>query len=715
MSQVFLFAGTTEGRRLARRLGAAGIETTVSVATEYGALVLEEAALGDTVQVLHGRMDRDGMTAAIRKEDPEIVVDATHPYAVEASDNIRAAAEKAGVSYLRLKRKTKDSPDRKVLRFGEVDQVIPALQRTTGNILLTTGVNTLARFAGAEGIRDRLYVRVLPGEESLKKCEEAGIRGRQIIAMQGPFSQEMNRATIHAYDIRHLVTKQSGASGGFAEKFLAAQETETALYIVGAPEEDGVPYAEVLDRLGELLSVDLRDTVTITVSLVGMGPGHGGYLTEKAKQSIRDAEVIFGAERLIKPYQAEKKAYPYYRGEEILPRLENLLQEARQGDPHVRVAVLLSGDSGFYSGASGLIFYLTNWRRRMLLSDTGKFEMQIHTVPGISSVAFLASRLQDHWDSAYVASLHGQNEDTWKEVLRHLSYEKRSYLLTSGKEDVERLLAWIRNEEEQEKYSMYAGYQMSYPEEMIFAEEGERPGLGAEDAKRVPFPDILPEGLYTVMIRNDAPGIPPEKRERQALAGLSNDEYLQERGVPITKEEIRTIALGKLRVKEPAVIYDIGSGSGSFATELGRILVNTEIYAIEKEPARAELVRRNLKHLAAESVTVVEGEAPEAFRDLPAPTHVIIGGSDGNLFLILSELFRKSVNARVVIPAVTLETKTELAQLLSGTVSTEYTIQDAEYVEVNISRNRKLGRYQSLAAENPVAILSFQFGRRPGA
>ena len=715
MSQVFLFAGTTEGRRLARRLGAAGIKVTVSVATEYGVLVLEEAGMGDSVSVLHGRMNTGEMTEAIRKEAPRIVVDATHPYAVEASENIRMAAKEAGVPYLRLKRKTKDSPDRKVFRFSDVSEVITALQRTGGNILLTTGVNTLSQFANAEGLRERLFVRVLPGEESLAKCEEAGIRGRQIIAMQGPFSQEMNRATIHSYGIRHLVTKQSGKSGGFAEKVFAALETETAVYIVGAPEEEGLPYAEVLNRLGELLEVDLRDTVTITVSLVGVGPGHRDYMTEKAKRSIREADVLFGSQRLIEPYRTEKKTYPYYRGEDILPRLENLLQEARQGDPHVRVAVLLSGDSGFYSGASGLLFYLTNWRRRMLLSDSGKIEMKIHTVPGVSAVAFLASRLQDHWDNSYVASLHGGNEEIWKEVLSHLSYEKRSFLLTSGREDVERLRSWIHGTEDPGKYSFYAGYQMSSTEEIIFAEEGEHPGIGTEDTKKVPFPDILPEGLYTVMIHNDSPDVPPEKRERQALAGLPNDAYLQEKGVPITKEEIRTIALGKLRIKEPAVIYDIGSGSGSFATELGRILVNSEIYAIEKEPQRADLIRRNLRHLSAENVTVVEGEAPEAFRDLPAPTHVIIGGSDGNLFAILSELFRKSVHARVVIPAVTLETKTELTQLLNGTFTTEYTIQDAEYVEVNISRNRKLGRYQSLAGENPVAILSFQFGRRPGA
>ncbi len=715
MEQVFLFAGTTEGRRMARRLGAAGIKTVVSVATEYGALVLEEAGLGESVRVMHGRMTDEEMEKAIREATPEIVVDATHPFAVEASENIRRAAEMAGVPYLRLKRNTKDSPDKKVFRFSDISDVIPALTRTTGNILLTTGVNTLQEFAQNEALRDRLFVRVLPGEESLKKCEEAGIRGRQIIAMQGPFSQEMNRATIHAYDIRHLVTKQSGKSGGFSEKIFAAQETETAVYIVGAPEEDGVPYADALDRLGELFHIDLRDTVTITVSLVGMGPGAKEYLTEEAKKAINEAEVLFGSKRMVEAYASGKKVFPYYRGEEILPKLEQLLWEARQGDPHVHAAVLLSGDSGFYSGASALVFYLTNWRRRMLLSETGKMKMQIRTIPGISSVQFMAARLQDHWENAYVTSLHGTEETTWENVLKRIPYEKRTYLLTSGPADVKRLRKWIEAQENPEDYCMYAGYQISYPEEIIFTMEGERPSIGAEDAKRVPFPDILPEGLYTVMIRNNSPEEREKWSDRQVLAGIPNDEFLQERGIPITKEEVRTVAFGKLRITEPAVIYDIGSGSGSFSAELGRLLMHSEIYAVEKEPDRAELVRRNVHHLEAKRVTVVEGEAPECLEQLPPPTHVILGGSEGKLLLILQELFRKAPNARVVITAVTLDTKAELTQLLSGTLLTEYTIQDAEYVEINVSRSVKLGRYQSLKAENPVAILSFRFGRRPGA
>ena len=717
MIKVFLFAGTTEGRRLAKRLGAADIPVMVSVATEYGALVLEEAGLGASVTVLRGRMTEEEMTEKLRETAPFIVVDATHPYALAASENIRNAAEKAGVPCLRLKRRTKDAPSQKVFMFQELEKLIAALKKTTGNILLTTGVNTLKDFADEE-LKSRLFVRVLPGTESLTACEEAGIRGRQIIAMQGPFTQEMNRATIHSYEIRHLVTKQSGRSGGFEEKIFAAQETETAVYILGAPEEEGFSYGEVLDRLGELLSVDLRDTVTITFSLVGVGPGDRAFLTEEGRRTIEEADVLFGAARMVEPYKNTKQVFPYYQGEEILPRLEQLLREARQKDPHVRAAVLLSGDSGFYSGSAGLIFYLSNWRRRMLLSDEGRFSMQIRTIPGISSVQMLAARLQERWDTAYIDSLHGEGDEAFARVIRELPRTKRTFLLTSGSGDVKRLLTWIRQQGgHRPRYSLYAGYRLSYSDEVIFGEEGDRPGLGTEDAKVTPFPDIIPEGLYTVMIRNSE----PESEERdtegevQDTLGIQNEAFLQKPGIPITKEEIRTIAISKLRIHEPAVVYDIGSGTGSFAVELGRVLRDSRIFAIEKEPERAELIRKNVKHLKAASVAVVEGEAPDILDTLTPPTHAVIGGSDGKLLSILQSLFLISPECRVVVMATTLETKAEITSLLSGQLPVDYELADPEYVEINLSRSRQLGKYRSLKAENPVAILAFRFSRKPGA
>ena len=713
MKQVFLFTGTVEGKRLARRLGAAGIVTVISVSPEYGAVMPDNPGPDDTTEFLQGKMNESETEAAIRRMAPQIVVDATHPYALEASARIRAAAKKAGVPCLRLKRKSMDSPDRKVFLFPETRDMIPALQRSTGNIMIAAGAETVQPLAEAEGLATRLFVLIPPTKDGLEACEAAGISREHVIAMQGPFSGEMNRALLRNYAIRHLVIGTEGHNGDFSERIFAAQETGTAVYVPGETEGEGIPYAEILDRLGELFSVELRDVVTVSISLVGTGPGEKNCITEEAGQAIREADVLFGEDQLLEPWRIGKKVYAYSRGEDILPKLEQLIREARQGDPHVRVAILQAGDTGFHSGTTGLIFYLTNWRRRMLLSDTGRLQMRIRTFPGISSVQMMAARLQDHWDSAFVTDPSGE-ESSWREVFRRIPLEKRTYLLVDGVSDVEKLRDWIREQDpEREKYSIYAGYQLTYSEERIFADEGMHPGIGAEDAICDPFPDILPEGNYTVMIRNSKPENRKGQTESQVLAGLPNDMFLREKEIPLTREEVRTIALSKLRITEPAVVYDIGSGS--LAVELGRLLSDSEIYAIEKEGDRAELIRRNVKHLSAREVTVVEGEAPEALEGLPAPTHLIVEGAEGRLFGILQKVFLRSPGARAVILADTLEAKTELAQLLSGSVLTEYTILDPEYIELNVSHNRKLGGHHALKAESPVAILSFRFGRRPGA
>lgn|GEM_PF-19311 len=715
MKKVFLFSGTEEGKRLARRLGAAGIETTVAVSEEYGTVIPEEPGKEVPVELIHRDIDEAEMVSFIRSVDPGIVVDATHPYALEASRRVRNAAEQAGIPYIRMKRRSKDAPDRKVFLFSESKDVVTALEKTSGNVLITTGADSLKEYAEREGLKDRLYVRIPPEDRSIEICDSLGIPRERIIAMKGPFSKEINRATFLNYEIRHLVTKQSDRSGNFVEKVFAAQETETAVYVLGMPQEDGIPYGEVLDRLGELFSIELRDTVTINVSLVGVGPGNTDCMTAEAERAIREADVLFGTSKLPETFRSGKQVYPYVRGEEILPRLEQLLWEARQGDPHVRAAVLLPGDTGFHSGSMGLIFYLTNWRRRMLLSDTGRIDMRIRTYPGISPVQLMAARLQDHWDHAFVGDLSGE-ETTLQEVFERLPYEKRTYLLATGVEDVEQLRKWVLEKDpERERYSLYAGYQLSMREERIFADEGQRPGIGAEDAICDPFPDILPEGAYTIMIRNCAPASEDGGEEVQVLTGLSNDEFLREKEIPLILEEVRTIALSKLRITEPAVVYDIGSNSGSISVELGRLLKNSKIYAIEKEKERADLVRRNIKHLSAHSVTVVEGEAPDILEELPAPTHLLVEGAEGGLFRILQTVFNRSPGARAVVLADTLELKSELAQLLSGSIPTEYTILEPEYIELNVSHNRKLGRHHAMKADNPVAILAFRFGRRPGA
>ena len=228
--KILIFSGTADGRALACRLADAGAEVTVCVATGYGA---EEQGEHPGVTVLTGRMDADDMAALL--PDYALCIDATHPYAREVSKNIRRACAETGVACRRLLRG--ESAAEGALSFASCAEAAAYLAGTAGNILLAIGSKELTAFAGLSA--DRLYPRVLPSHEAISACEALGIPHRNIIAMQGPFTKELNAALMRQKDIRFLVTKDGGAVGGFPEKAEAARETGAALILLRRPEEDG--------------------------------------------------------------------------------------------------------------------------------------------------------------------------------------------------------------------------------------------------------------------------------------------------------------------------------------------------------------------------------------------------------------------------------------------------------------------------------------------
>ena len=240
-----VFSGTTEGRCFSRRLAALGAAVTVSVATPLGA---EEQGSMAGITVLAGRLEPAAMTELLAGAD--LCVDATHPYAVEATRNIRAAAAAAGVEYHRLLRAQSPLPAGCAV-FETAAQAAGYLAGTAGNVLLATGAKELAAFAGLDPAR--LYPRVLPTQEGIAACEAAQIPHRNIIAMQGPFSLALNRALMEQFAIRYLVTKDGGAAGGFAEKAQAAAEMGAQLVVLRRPPEQGETEAQIMERCKEML------------------------------------------------------------------------------------------------------------------------------------------------------------------------------------------------------------------------------------------------------------------------------------------------------------------------------------------------------------------------------------------------------------------------------------------------------------------------------
>ena len=252
--RIVVFSGTTEGRDFSRAAAALGIAVTVSVATDLGA---EEQGQAPGITVHSGRLLPGAMAELL--QGAALCVDATHPYAVEATKNIRAAANATGVEYHRLLRAASTLPAGSVV-LGSAAQAAQYLAATQGNILLTTGAKELVAFAGLDGAKisrvnsaTRLYPRVLPTVAGITACEDAGIPHRNIIAMQGPFTLELNLALMQQFHIRYLVTKDGGSAGGFAEKAQAAAQSEATLVVLRRPEECGETAEEILQRCRELL------------------------------------------------------------------------------------------------------------------------------------------------------------------------------------------------------------------------------------------------------------------------------------------------------------------------------------------------------------------------------------------------------------------------------------------------------------------------------
>ena len=215
--KVLVFGGTTEGRLLARELSALGAQVTVSVATALGA---EELRGVPPLTVCVGQKDARQMREML--PGFAVCVDATHPYAAEASGNIRAACLAAGVPYRRLLRGASALPPDSVV-VPDAPAAARWLAGTQGNILLAT-------------------------------CEAAGVPHGNIIALQGPFTRELNEALMRRFDIGYLVTKDGGAPGGFGEKAQAARNVGARLVVIRRPADSGEAYAAVLNECREMMA-----------------------------------------------------------------------------------------------------------------------------------------------------------------------------------------------------------------------------------------------------------------------------------------------------------------------------------------------------------------------------------------------------------------------------------------------------------------------------
>lgn len=693
MYKVLLFGGTVEGRTVAEYLNAKKIPAMVCVATEYGESLLPQ---GEYLELSHERLDEKQMEERMLQMEDGLVIDATHPYAQVVTENIQAACDRTGTAYLRVIRQESQRLEEAdtITYVKSIREAVEYLETTSGNILVTTGSKELASYTSLTDYQERIYARVLSLVEVVSSCAQLGIEGKHLLCMQGPFSREMNVALIHQFDIQWLVTKESGRAGGFLEKYQAAKDTGCKMIVIGRPkEESGMELEECLEYLRgryglepeETLEAQMKEksvtkeqsnSATVTagkypegdilqnriVSLVGIGMGTRDTLTREGQEALESADLLIGARRMVEGIcMPGQDIWTGYKPEEICEYIQNHPE-------YKKIAIALSGDVGFYSGAKKLL--------ETLHRELPMVQKKVYC--GISSMIYFCAKLETPWEDVHPVSLHGRSCNL-PGLLRNYG---KIFAIVGTTDGIGELCRKLKS------YGMgdvrvEVGERLSYPEEKITR------GYAWQ------LTDLVTDSLSVVLFTQ-------EGCQSVVTHGIPDESFIRGK-VPMTKEEVRSISLSKLQLSRDSVIYDVGAGTGSVSVEMALQAVEGQVYAIEKKPEAVELLQKNKEKFAADNLEIIEGLAPEACVELPTPTHAFIGGSSGNMKEILELLLAKNPKIRVVINCIALESVGESMNCLK-----ELPFEQVDIAQVQVAKDKVAGSYHLMMGQNPVYVISCQ-------
>lgn len=394
------------------------------------------------------------------------------------------------------------------------------------------------------------------------------------------------------------------------------------------------------------------------VAIAGIGMGNPALLTAQARKAIDASGLLVGARRLL-------DSFPESDAVKIQAALPEKIAEAlREYDGRVeRAAVLVSGDTGFYSAAKTLPALLPG--------------METQFFCGISSLQYFSARLGTSWDDARVVSLHGREQD----LLGAVYASKKTFVLTGGGHSARNICAMLAE-------SGLGHLRVAVGEDLSYA--GEQVTTG--DAQQLSQRDFSP--LSVMMIDNPAP------REFPASHGMADTCFIRGE-VPMTKAEVRAVSLAKLELRHGQTLWDVGAGTGSVSVEAARVLRDGAVYAVEHDGEALELLRQNRERFLCRNLYIAAGKAPEALGPLPAPDAVFVGGSSGGLRQIIAAALEKNPKARIVVNAITLETVTAALDAFA-----EFSLPDRDLAQIAVTKLRHAGSVHMMTGQNPVFVMS---------
>lgn len=395
----------------------------------------------------------------------------------------------------------------------------------------------------------------------------------------------------------------------------------------------------------------------MNVTLIGMGSGQPENLTLQGLAALRQADLILGARRLLAvlPAGCTESRAAAYRPDEVAELLQTSGAE--------NAVLVYSGDTGFYSGASSMMEKLE------------ALGVRARVLPGLSSIQLLAAALGRPWQGWNLVSAHGRTCDPVAECMQG----RPTFFLTGGSEDPATLCAQLAAEGFGDVQGV-VGQCLGTPEEKLFRSSVKELAAGRFNSLSV----LLVEAAEVLPRR--APGLPDEAFERG--------------DVPMTKQEVRAAVLAKLAVRPEDILWDVGAGTGSVSVELALAAPRGRVYAVECRPEGCALIKANREKFRTRNLVLVEGLAPDALSDLPAPDAVFIGGSKGSLAAIVDAALDKNPAARICVSAIALET---LSAAVAALTAKGRTVQVSQ---IAVSRAKAVGGLHLMMAQNPIYLIT---------
>lgn len=395
----------------------------------------------------------------------------------------------------------------------------------------------------------------------------------------------------------------------------------------------------------------------MNVTLIGMGSGQPENLTLQGLAALRQADLILGARRLLAvlPAGCTENRAAAYRPDEVAELLQTSGAE--------NAVLVYSGDTGFYSGASSMMEKLE------------ALGVRARVLPGLSSIQLLAAALGRPWQGWNLVSAHGRTCDPVAECMQG----RPTFFLTGGSEDPATLCAQLAAEGFGDVQAV-VGQCLGTPEEKLFRGSVKELAAGRFNSLSV----LLVEAAEVLPRR--APGLPDKAFERG--------------DVPMTKQEVRAAVLAKLAVRPEDILWDVGAGTGSVSVELALAAPRGRVYAVECRPEGCALIKANREKFRTRNLVLVEGLAPAALSDLPAPDAVFIGGSKGSLAAIVDAALDKNPDARICVSAIALET---LSATVAALTAKGRTVQVSQ---IAVSRAKAVGGLHLMMAQNPIYLIT---------